>query len=428
VISPAPSRRPPILLGNASWTGTLAAVRLLGRHGIPVIVTDDRLLPNSRFSRHAARYVRSPSYDRDRFIEWLLDFGRREPGMVLYPTSDSLTYLYTRHAGELGKVFRLSLPTFDSVLAVLDKKRLYAAACAAGLSTPATWFPQTREDLEKLASSTQGGLVVKPRTQALSSIGSKGAIVTDMTELVQAYDRVLTSAHFGRELLAEIPDAARPMVQVYYPDAAEEIYLLAGFVDESRDLFAIRASLKVFQWPRRLGVGLCFEDAKVDHELSAGVRRLLRETGYRGLFQIEFIRSGGRHLLIDFNPRFYHPLAFEIARGLPLPLMVYAAACGDEPWLRKLVEESARPHEGPQAAFCNGFGLHMLLAAQRLSGRMSPELVQKWRDWYVDRDGRRVDSHADQSDPLPSIAFAADEVYRAIRHPRFFVRSIVLNR
>ena len=85
----------------------------------------------------------------------------------------------------------------------------------------------------------------------------------------------------------------------------------------------------------------------------------------------EFIRNDGQPLLIDFNPRFYHPLAFDIARGMSLPLMVYAAARGDEPWLRKLVEESARPGEGGQTTFCNGFGLHLLLAVQGASGRMS---------------------------------------------------------
>jgi hypothetical protein len=34
------------------------------------------------------------------------------------------------------------------------------------------------------------------------------------------------------------------------------------------------------------------------------------------------LRAGDGHLLIDFNPRFDNQLAFDVARGLPLPGMV----------------------------------------------------------------------------------------------------------
>src|SRR2546430_6977686 len=106
----------PILLGNPGWTGTLAAVRVLGRAGVPVIVMDDRRLPHSRFSRHATRFVRCPSLESGAFVEWLLEFGKREPGMVVYPTSDSLSYLYALHQDRLGKYFTLSLPPLSSML------------------------------------------------------------------------------------------------------------------------------------------------------------------------------------------------------------------------------------------------------------------------------------------------------------------------
>jgi D-aspartate ligase len=423
-----PSSRPPILLGNASWTGTLAAVRSLGRAGVPVVVTEDRYLPPSRFSRHVHRFVRSPAFDGDGFIPWLLAHGAEEPGSVLYPTSDSLTYLYALHAEALGRVYRMSLSPLESIVSVLDKKLLYANAAAAGVPTPETWFPETREDLEKIAAEATTGLVVKPRTQILSQSMGKGAIVTDPSQLVAAYDDVLHTNHFGRALVDRYPAMARPMVQAYHPGAANEIYLLAGYVDDAKDLFAVRASLKILQWPRRLGIGLCFENAEVDTELAQGVRRLCKRAGYHGLYQIEFIRSGGRHLLIDFNPRFYHPLAFEVARGLELPLMVYAAACGDEDRLRELVLHAARPPSDRYTAFCNGFGFRLMLAAQKLSGTMPAEQVDSWRRWYAARDGRRIDSVADLADPLPSVAYAADELYRCARHPRAFYRGIALDR
>jgi predicted ATP-grasp superfamily ATP-dependent carboligase len=419
--------RPPILLSNAFWAGTLAAVRILGRHGIPVILADQDRLPPARFSRHLARYVRSPP-PGESFVEWLLDFGRREPGYVLYPTSDSLTYLYALHSEVLGRHFRLSLAPLDGIVSVLDKKRLYTLANAVGLSTPKTWFPETREDLLDLERRRTGALVVKPRTQILSRTQFKGSIVTPGMSLAREYEEYARENTFGRALVDHYPDMARPMVQEYHPEASERIYLVAGFVDEKGELCAARASMKVLQWPRRLGLGVCFEHAPLDRRLLDGLRELCRAAGYHGLFQVEFIRTEDRDLLIDFNPRFYAPLAFEIARGLPLPLMVYTSACGYDTWLRSLVATAEQAHETPIDALCNGFSFHVMVNTQRLSGRLSLEDARRWQKWYADREGRRVDSVADRHDPLPFVVYAAGELYRYVRHGKSFVRSIVLDR
>ncbi|HVU00571.1 MAG TPA: hypothetical protein VHE30_02425 [Polyangiaceae bacterium] len=420
-------RRPPILLGNAGWTGTLAASRLLGRHGIPVTVTSHERFSHTRFSRHVDRFVRSPAYDGDGFIDWLVAFGREHPGYVLYPTSDSLAFLYALHADALSRHFRLSVPSLDTLVTVLDKKRLYAAANAAGVRTPETRFPESHDEVAALADFARGGVVVKPRTQTLTLWGGKGSVVNDGAALLRSFDDVRRESRFGRAVLEHMPSADRPMVQRYYADASEHIYLLAGYADDSRGLFVTRASLKLLQWPRRLGVGLCFEEQPVIPELEANVREMLRRMDYRGLFQIEFVRSGDQHLLIDFNPRFYLPLAFEIARGMPLPLMVYAEAIGDYAWLERLVADARTSPGASYGAFCNGVGLHLLLAAQGLSGRMPSPQIQKWRRWYASTSGRRLDSHADAGDPLPSVIFAANELYGVARHPRYFYRRIFLD-
>ena len=41
--------------------------------------------------------------DPQRFMDWLLRFGEREPGHVLYPTSDDLAYLFAQRAAEIGR-------------------------------------------------------------------------------------------------------------------------------------------------------------------------------------------------------------------------------------------------------------------------------------------------------------------------------------
>src|SRR4051794_26307538 len=96
----------PMLLCNPDYYGTLAATRLLGRRGIPVSVAGEQRLAVSSWSRYATRRLRCPaSRDSSAFVDWLLAFGKREPGHTLCPTSDDLTYLYALHREELSQNF-----------------------------------------------------------------------------------------------------------------------------------------------------------------------------------------------------------------------------------------------------------------------------------------------------------------------------------
>ena len=77
------------------------------------------------------------------------------------------------------------------------------------------------------------------------------------------------------------------------------------------------------------------------HECSAG---------YFGMFEAEFIRLPGRSLLIDINGRLYNQLAFDVARGLPLPTLFYQGALGnDEAVAAATVAAAGADSTGPQA-------------------------------------------------------------------------------
>ena len=51
------------------------------------------------------------------------------------------------------------------------------------------------------------------------------------------------------------------------------------------------------------------------------VRRLCRELGYFGIFEVEFLWFDGRWAAIDFNPRLFNQIGMDIRRGMPLPLL-----------------------------------------------------------------------------------------------------------
>jgi predicted ATP-grasp superfamily ATP-dependent carboligase len=419
----------PILLTNAHWYGTLAATRTLGQLGVPVYVASDGWLGSASWSRYTARKLPCPALEEpERFLDWLCELGRREPGIVLYPTSDEATFLYATRLDELSSTFRTYQPGLDTVLHVLDKKRLYATARDAGIEVPETWFPESEADVERIAREAPMPLLIKPRTQVLSLTHSKGIIVRDRSELLASYRRMRQSG-YGRALLARLPDAGMPMIQRYFTEGAQQIHVLAAFRDRERRVFAARSGYKIFQRPRSLGIGLCFVDAPLDLELAERARDLADRVGYYGLYQLEFIRVGKRDLLIDFNPRFYNQLAYDVARGLPLPQLVYSAACGETHEMQRLVAHAGNGHAGAHQdlVFCNDFGLRLMLATQVLTGMMSAAEAARWRRWRDEHHDRAIDPAKSPGDDLPALVDMASQIASIARHPRAFVRKIVLD-
>jgi predicted ATP-grasp superfamily ATP-dependent carboligase len=214
------------------------------------------------------------------------------------------------------------------------------------------------------------------------------------------------------------------MIQRYYPEAMQAIYSLSGFRDKSGKHVAMLGARKVLQRPRQLGVGLCFESAPVDAELGERVRRLCERIGYHGVFEVEFILCNGRALLIDLNARFYNQMVFDMARGLDLPRLAYAGAIGDEAEIARLVATVRQDDGGGALAFCNGFGLEVMIGVQRLIGEMSAEDAARWHGWRTLPGRKVIDAVADDDDPIPFLCDVAQQVFHYVIRPRAFVRRL----
>ncbi len=421
--------RPPVLLLDAGFNGTLAAARSLGEAQIAVHVAGDDPLGPARWSRHVASSLRCPPFtSTPALVRWLLDFGAQHPGTVLYPTSDDAAFVYGLHLDQLSRVFRTYQPTSDALMCILDKHVLWTKAREVGLDVPNTWFPESEEDVGRVAQSADFPVVVKPRTQVLSNTHGKGAIVVHRHDLALTIRRLTRDTVYGCELVRRYPKAAHFLVQQHFPQAAESIYELSAFIDRSGRLWAARAARKVLQRPRSLGIGLCFEDAAVEPSLAERSRQLAVACGYFGVVQLEFIEARGRYMLIDFNPRLYNQLAFDVARSLPLPQMVHAAACGNHAELARLVALANEPRSNDRLVFCNRVGLGLVLSSQWIARRIQTAEVRRWRRWLHMHRGYVVDSAHVPGDIAPAVADVVSQMAACVRHPRAFVNNVVLGR
>jgi len=422
------STRPPVLLTSADYCGTLAAARLLGRLGYRVTMAEAGRAGPASWSRHVAHRVRCPPLSPpEPFVRWMVQFGREHPGHLYYPTSDDLAWVTSANLDALAPHFLLLSPPLAALGRLLDKASLHGLCAEAGVDTPRAWFPRDRADLEAVAAEATFPVLIKQRTQVLSASHSKGLVVATAEALLEQFPRFEQQNGHAPAVAAAWPEACRSLVQEFHAEGAEGSLLVAGFADRDGRVRAARASNKLLQRPRRLGIALCLEEAPLDPALAAALGRLCAAAGYFGVFHVELVRAGGRQLLIDFNPRYYHHLAFEIARGMPLPLFVVAAALGDRAALDQLELEALHAAEPLGRAFTHWLDLRVIVEGQRLFGTMTPAEALRWQDWSDAHRGATTDAVWDGGDRWPSLFDVANRLKDWVSHPRSFVRKTLLN-
>ncbi len=422
---------PPVLLLNADYYGTLAAVRCFGRLGIPVTVAETKFLAPAKWSKYVSKRVPAPHVrDADRFLDWLLEFGRRQPGHVLHPTSDDMAWFLALHRDRLSTYYRMYLPPVDCIYRILNKKLLHTLCQELQIATPETVVPADQADLQARAQSLSYPVMLKPQTQLFFETFSKGSLIHAQEELFEAYLVFREENTYADILAAFDPEVGWPMLQRYYPEATDRIYNLSGFIDTTGELVALRASRKILQIPRRLGTGVCFEEDVVHPELRESVIALCQRIGYHGIFEVEFIQTvhDGRYLLTDFNPRFYKQMAFDVTRGLPLPALIYYAAVSNDTKLCAMVEAAQVEHTEAANVFCHRFIFSLMLTTQKLSGALSAREAQRWQRWFSTHRRSMTDAVVDPRDRLPALIDNLTHILRICRHPKGFVLGTILDR
>lgn len=423
----APGELPPVLLTTPAYYGTLAAVRSLGRGAVPVTTAGPSPWAISGWSKYASTHVSCPATtDTDAFVSWLETFGREQREKhVLLPTCDDTAWLYARYRERLARYFHMGVAGIETIHALLHKGRLAEHAREVGLDVPRTWFPASDDDLRRLAREATFPVLIKPVTQVLFSSRNKGNRVERPEHLLPDYAEASQDRH-GAAIVDYDPTSARPMVQEFFPGASSGIYNISSYAQDGK-LWGARAGRKILQRPRRLGVGVCFEEAPLDRHLVEKLELLVQRVGFSGVFEAEFVKQDDRSVLIDFNPRFYNQMGFDVARGLPLPLLAYFGALPRER-AQATSQTAVSAQDLTGQVFTYGAAFRVMVTSQRLSGAFSAEEAERWLTWYEAHEGRRVDAVSDPDDRWPGRIDLVQMLHRHARHPRDFLRSIVLNR
>ena len=234
---------------------------------------------------------------------------------LVFACSDGEILTLSRERSKIGA--HVPHPPHETMLRAIDKVDLGIAARAVGLATP-----------PEATSATEGR----------ERWGEKPTIVKERLHGTQVTGGAFT--HIAPEAFSDPMNVDRRMEEiraaggtpVLQPLIEGQLMAFTSVLDEQGNMLARIQQVAERTYPRDAGLSVRARTVPVEEQLAARVTLLLRELGWFGLSELQFIQpADGEPVLLDFNGRFYGSLALALAAGVNLPDTWACIATGRTP-------------------------------------------------------------------------------------------------
>jgi D-aspartate ligase len=302
------------LVMGADYRG-LGVVRSLGRRRIPVWVLKQGGHLVASTSRFVQRSVPWPTRDDNTEIDQLLHLGKEHAlkDWVLFPTDDHAVALISRHHEVLAPQYRISVPPWDQLRALCDKRLLHQTAQQLGIHQPWTVWPRTREELGALDCPFP--VILKPaiRLRRNNLAHPKAWRVANRESLLALYDEA-----------AQLMGPGNLMVQEIVPGAGEGQVSYAAVSRQGRPLASIVVK-EMRQYPRDFGQFSTFVESVDEPRVVDPAVRLIKFLRFTGLVEIEFKQDprNGEFKILDVNPRVWGWHTLSRRAGVDFPHLLW---------------------------------------------------------------------------------------------------------
>jgi D-aspartate ligase len=321
-----------ILLGNEYQS--LGLLRQLSAVGLKCVLVDQDKYGPARFSHYHAKFHRSPAYQSDSFWPWLSNLAKVNGyrGWLLIPTDDEQVRQLAEHLDEVLTVFRYAGLDWGVYQHLYDKRLSHVFAQKLGLPVPKTFIPNSRTELPD-HNDLEFPVIIKPAIKReFQRYSNKKAILAS------------SPAHI-REILDEQLQGV-PIEHLLYQElihgGGDAQWSYCGFFIEGEPMAAFTACRRR-QKPPDFGRSSTYVIASYDPEVERLSRKLLSETQYTGLAEVEWKRDArdGRLKFLEINARCWgwHSLASQVVGNLPWMLYEY---------LVRGVSQHVEPRYGPK--------------------------------------------------------------------------------
>lgn len=357
-----------ILGGHIQALGLARQVHALG---IPVILFIEDAYSVARFSRSVDTTVVFGSVDR--LEDALRPF--RDTGSLLFPTGDQYVEFLAGHSPSLAGHFELGIPQKENVALFGDKRNTYQFASGIGLPHPACWYPDSLEDVEAIACKASFPLVVKPAVMySFHELFGKKAFRCDDREALLSR---------CREIREKIPLSAI-IIQEFLSGGAKNLYSYGCFAVDGEPKAWMMAN-RIRQNPMDFGNSTTFAVSCSIPAIEENARRILRETHYTGLAEIEFMfdEPTGEYKFLEVNTRAWkwHSISTGLGFGFLSDMVRYMnhqppafhGTSGKVAWVERVTDFSIIVKEFLK-------GRLDLWDAVRTYGQEKVSAVWSWRD------------------------------------------------
>lgn len=403
-----------ILMTNADYLPTLEAARQFGKIGIKVVTADPKKFKIANWSKYVT-YHKSPiPIDTENFLEWLKAKAQEGIFTTVLPTSDLMVWYLSSRRKELSKYFDTFIPSKKSAEACLFKDLLYKYCIKHGVGTPATYFPISFEEVDKIAKKIIYPAVIKHRTSVGMSIIKKGDVVFSEDELIKKYKKDILV--YDKEcILKTSPYVEWQMIQEYIPDAVDNLYGVQGISIKEGKCAALACVKRMRGEPPKMGIGICSE--VIDNpELASEVKKFLRAVKYNGPFGVEVLydKRDERYKIIDINPRITGLTGLAIGNGLNIPLI----------WLDIL---QGKQNLKDEVIVGNRVYVHLISDILYMPGNIlhAPNKLKSIKDIFRTYFGPKKFAVFSLDDPMPFIIDVIMSLRNKIKHPLFYLRELI---
>jgi predicted ATP-grasp superfamily ATP-dependent carboligase len=273
-------------------------------------------------SKYVQQRVPWPEGSDETKVEFLLELSARNKldGWLLIPTDDGAVTLASRHHRVLASEYRMTVPPWEKLNSVCDKRKLNELAQKLGIHYPWSAWPRNREELAEVECPFP--VILKP------AIRPEGGTL--------AIPKAWPAAN-RQELLARYLEACalvapeHLMVQELVPGNGESQFSYAALCKDGIPLASVVAR-RTRQYPRDFGQFSTYVETVEEPQIIEPSKRLLAETGFTGLVEVEYKRDArnGQFKLLDINPRVWgwHTLAARV--GVDFPYLLWRLVKGEE--------------------------------------------------------------------------------------------------
>jgi predicted ATP-grasp superfamily ATP-dependent carboligase len=303
-----------ILITDAHWNKTVAAIRSLGGRGLAVTAGESTWLGAGLFSRYATRRIRYPSPRAEaeaflRAVERELTDLRYD---VLMPMELSTLLLLSRHRHRLENLVRFPFAADATLRSAASKWTAAKTAARIGVPVPRTRHVDGGSPPADLATDPGLPLVLKPEMGE----GGRGLFYCwTRADLSRALGHIARGGadYVAQELIPGGGDALG-VSMLMGPDGE----VVAGFTHR-----------RLREYPLCGGPSTLRESYRHPFAEECALR-LLRAMDWQGVAMVEFKVDprDGTPKLMEINPKFWGSLPLAIRSGVDFPYLLYRSAMG----------------------------------------------------------------------------------------------------